>query len=78
MALLPMVVRAPGFTLTSPRLGERIPRSNFDAEVRAGVPVPLAGGLEVSWRRAIEVFIFGFFVGLAGLSFTSTRGAFRD
>jgi energy-converting hydrogenase Eha subunit A len=78
--LLPTTEPVLGFTLTSPRLvDERSPRSNFDAEVRAAVPVPLeAAGLDVSWRRAIEVFIFGFFVGLADLSFTSTRGTFRD
>jgi hypothetical protein len=56
-------------------LDERSPGFNFDAEVRA--PVLFAGWLDVSWRRAIEEFIFGFFVGLAGLSFTSTRETFR-
>jgi len=63
-----------GLAAASPLLDERSPRFNFDAEDR---PVLFAGWLDVSWRRAIEEFIFGFFWGLAVLSFTSTRRTFR-
>jgi len=70
---------APGFNgLVATLLDDRRPTFNFDAEAREGPPVPLEGGLDVSWRRAREVFIFGFFRGVAVLSFTSTRGPLRD